>query len=140
MKLSLSVRVAEAPGSKEETIRSFDQIADLAAEIGYHAVCMRASQVGIQSPLREITDVRKKIRELNLAVTREWINRTCRRSRGRSRSASPCVPEKRIPPPRHRRNSHPKKTVGAGLRGYEFRHRWPRNSREDQRSSKQYRR
>ncbi len=69
MKLSLSVRVAEAPGSKEETIRSFDKIAELAAQIGYHAVCMRASQAGIQTPLQQITALRKKVCELNLAVS-----------------------------------------------------------------------
>ena len=69
MKLSLSVRVAEAPGSKEETIRSFDEIAELANKIGYHAVCMRASQTGIQTPLEQITDVRQKVRALNLAVS-----------------------------------------------------------------------
>ena len=69
MKLSLSVRVAEAPGSKEETIRSFDEITSLAAQIGYHAVCMRASQAGIQTPLQQIAACRQKTRELNLAVS-----------------------------------------------------------------------
>ncbi len=69
MKLSLSVRVAEAPGSKEKTIRSFDEIAALAARIGYHAVCMRASQAGIQTPLQQITAIRQRVRELNLAVS-----------------------------------------------------------------------
>ena len=69
MKLSLSVRVAEAPGSKEETIRSFDEIAVLADQLGYHAVCMRASQAGIQTPLQQITAIRQKTRQLNLAVS-----------------------------------------------------------------------
>ena len=69
MKLSLSVRVAEAPGSKEETIRSFDEIATLADQLGYSAVCMRASQAGIQTPLQQITAIRQKTRQLNLAVS-----------------------------------------------------------------------
>ena len=69
MKLSLSVRVAEAPGSKEDTIRSFDQIATLADQLGYHAVCMRASQAGTQTPLQEITAIRQRARQLNLAVS-----------------------------------------------------------------------
>jgi len=69
MKLSLSVRVAEAPYSKEESIRSFDQIADLACNIGYHAVCMRASQAGIQSPIQVVTSVRKAIEKRGLAVS-----------------------------------------------------------------------
>ena len=69
MKLSLSVRIAEAPGSKEETIRSFDQLAELANQIGYHAVCMRASQAGVQTPLEQITAIRKKVEALNLGVS-----------------------------------------------------------------------
>lgn len=69
MKLSLSVRIAEAPESKEETIRSFDEIAELANRVGYHAVCMRASQAGIQTPLEQITAIRKKVGELNLGVS-----------------------------------------------------------------------
>ena len=69
MKLSLSVRVAEAPGSKEEAIRSFDEIAALADQLGYNAVCMRASQAGIQTPLQQITAIRQKTRQLNLAVS-----------------------------------------------------------------------
>lgn len=69
MKLSLSVRVAEAPGSKEETIRSFDEVAELAAQIGYRAVCMRASQGGTQTPLQQITAIRQKARDCNLAVS-----------------------------------------------------------------------
>ena len=69
MKLSLSVRVAEAPGSKKETIRSFDEVSEIASQIGYQAVCMRASQVGIQTALQKITSVKKKVRELDLAVS-----------------------------------------------------------------------
>ena len=69
MKLSLSVRIAEAPGSKEETIRSFDEIAKLANQIGYHAVCMRASQAGVQTPLEQITAIRKQVETLNLGVS-----------------------------------------------------------------------
>ena len=69
MKLSFSVRVAEAPGSKEETIRSFDEIAALADQLGYNAVCMRASQAGIQTPLQQITTIRQKTRQLNLGVS-----------------------------------------------------------------------
>ena len=69
MKLSLSVRVAEAPGSKKKTIRSFGEVAEIAAQIGYQAVCMRASQAGIQTSLQQVTSVRKKVQELDLAVS-----------------------------------------------------------------------
>ena len=69
MKLSLSVRVAEAPKSKKDTIRSFDEVAEIASKIGYKAVCMRASQAGIQTALQQIISTRKKTRELGLAVS-----------------------------------------------------------------------
>ena len=69
MKLSLSVRVAEAPKSKKDTIRSFDEVAEIASKIGYKSVCMRASQAGIQTALQQIISARKKTRELGLAVS-----------------------------------------------------------------------
>ena len=69
MKLSLSVRVAEAPKSKKDTIRSFDEVAEIASKIGYKAVCMRASQAGIPTALQQIISARKKTRELGLAVS-----------------------------------------------------------------------
>ena len=51
MKLSLSVRVAET-ASKRDATHTFVQLTELAAGLGYEAVCMRASQVGIHSPFR----------------------------------------------------------------------------------------
>ena len=59
MKLSLSVRVAET-ASKRDATHTFAQLTELAAGLGYEAVCMRASQVGIHSPLEEITAARKQ--------------------------------------------------------------------------------
>jgi len=69
MRLSLSVRVAEAPGSKEKTLMSFDELAHLAKRIGYHALCMRASQAGIHTDPQIIADMRKTIDDLGLAVS-----------------------------------------------------------------------
>ena len=48
MQFSLSVRIAEGFLSKEEAILSLDEVAEIAHTAGYHAICMRASQVGIQ--------------------------------------------------------------------------------------------
>ena len=62
MKLSLSVRVAEAYHSKREASMSLEGLADLAVSEGYDALCMRASQLGIQTPLEE---VKQKSRELS---------------------------------------------------------------------------
>ena len=49
MKLSLSVRIAEGFLSKENPIMDLNSVAQLASEAGYDAICMRASQVGIDS-------------------------------------------------------------------------------------------
>lgn len=68
MKLSLSVRVAET-ASKKDATHTFAQLTELAAGLGYEAVCMRASQVGIHSPLEEITAARKQAAALNLKVS-----------------------------------------------------------------------
>ena len=68
MKLSLSVRVAET-ASKRDATHTFAQLTELAAGLGYEAVCMRASQVGIHSPLEQITAARKQAASLNLKVS-----------------------------------------------------------------------
>ena len=68
MKLSLSVRVAET-ASKKDATHTFAQLTELAAELGYEAVCMRASQVGIQSPLEQITAARKQAQSQNLHIS-----------------------------------------------------------------------
>jgi len=69
MRLSLSVRVAEAPGSKEETLMSFDEIAHMAKQIGYHGLCMRASQAGIYTDPETIKTMRKTLDDLGLKVS-----------------------------------------------------------------------
>ncbi|MEE2947856.1 MAG: sugar phosphate isomerase/epimerase [Verrucomicrobiota bacterium] len=49
MQLSLSVRIAEEFHSKEEASMPLGDLARLAKRCGYGALCMRASQVGVQS-------------------------------------------------------------------------------------------
>lgn len=49
MRLSLSVRIAEGFLSKEEATMNLPSVCRLAAEAGYDALCMRASQVGVHS-------------------------------------------------------------------------------------------
>ena len=69
MKLSLSVRVAEAPGSKEETVIRIEQLIGIAAQTGYDAVCMRASQIGIQTPVEDVTRTRQLLTRKSLHVS-----------------------------------------------------------------------
>ena len=54
MKLALSVRVAESFRDKHQAVMPLDALADLAAAEGYQGICMRASQLGVQTPLAEV--------------------------------------------------------------------------------------
>ncbi len=69
MKLSLSVRIAESFSSKTETTLTMDELIDLAGSIGYEAVCMRASQVGIHSPPELVDEIRSKVVAAGLKVS-----------------------------------------------------------------------
>ncbi len=59
MKLSLSTRVAEVPRQKEKALMGLDDMASLAKDAGYSALCMRASQVGVQHPLADAKAARE---------------------------------------------------------------------------------
>ncbi len=69
MILSLSCRIAEGFLSKEEATLTFSQLADLAKSAGYDAICMRASQIGIQTPPEEVQEARQILDERGLGVT-----------------------------------------------------------------------
>lgn len=69
MKLSLSVRIAEAPGSKEKTVMDLDSLIRVARQNGYQALCMRASQAGIHTPPEAVREMQRKIRAAGLAVS-----------------------------------------------------------------------
>ena len=69
MKLSLSVRVAEAFGSKEKSSMTIDQLIRLAERHGYEALCMRGSQAGVHSPPEKVREMSAKIRAAGLVVS-----------------------------------------------------------------------
>ena len=69
MKLSLSVRVAEKFRAKREANLSLEQLATLAVQHGYDALCMRASQVGTQSTPDEISAARALLDRHQLPVS-----------------------------------------------------------------------
>lgn len=69
MKLSLSTRVAEAPRQKEKSLMGLSDLAALAVDAGYSAICMRASQVGIQHSPTEINDAKQVVSALALPVS-----------------------------------------------------------------------
>ena len=69
MKLSLSARVAESFSNKREAALDINELIDLAQEIGYDALCMRASQVGTHSPTEKVTATSEAIRNAGLVVS-----------------------------------------------------------------------
>ena len=69
MKLSLSARVGEKFLDKRKAALTLTELADLAVAGGYHAVCMRASQIGIHTPHAEVTEKARLLRDRGLAVS-----------------------------------------------------------------------
>ena len=69
MKLALSVRVAEGFGDKRRATASLDDLARIATDNGYAALCMRASQLGTHSPADEIRRGRQILDAAGLAVS-----------------------------------------------------------------------
>ncbi|MCA9192276.1 MAG: sugar phosphate isomerase/epimerase [Planctomycetales bacterium] len=69
MPLSLSCRIAESFLNKEVANLSLEQLADLAVEAGFEAICMRASQIGIQSPPAAVQNAKRILDQRELAVT-----------------------------------------------------------------------
>jgi sugar phosphate isomerase/epimerase len=69
MELSLSARVAEAPRRKDLALLPLPEIARLAKDAGYRAICMRASQVGVQSSPGELAEARRLLDSFGLRVS-----------------------------------------------------------------------
>ena len=69
MKLSVSTRIAEGFLSKEEATLTLEQLSILAAESGYDAICMRASQVGIHSGSSKVAEARTVLDAHDLQVS-----------------------------------------------------------------------
>jgi sugar phosphate isomerase/epimerase len=69
MKLSLSVRVAEAFDDKTKTTMPFEEIVKIATSDGYPALCMRASVAGIHSPPEAVRAIARQIRQAGLVVS-----------------------------------------------------------------------
>lgn len=68
MKLSLSVRVAEA-ACKTKLNVPYSELVALARELGYHAICMRASAGGIQTPIAELEAMRAETEKAGLVIS-----------------------------------------------------------------------
>lgn len=68
MNLSLSVRIAEA-ACKTKLNVPFRDLVQLAAELGYKAICMRASAGGIGTPREELLRMRSEVERAGLRVS-----------------------------------------------------------------------
>jgi sugar phosphate isomerase/epimerase len=69
MKLSLSVRIAEEFQSKERARLRLEELAALARDAGYDALCLRASQVGVRSSVQAQRQAAAQIQACGLLVT-----------------------------------------------------------------------
>ncbi|MBI3942932.1 MAG: sugar phosphate isomerase/epimerase [Chloroflexi bacterium] len=69
MKLSLSGRIAEDASVKDRNLLSFAQLAEMAAGIGYQAVCIRPSQVTVSTSNGEIRRMRDILEETGLEAS-----------------------------------------------------------------------
>lgn len=68
MKLSLSVRIAEA-ACKTKLNVGLEKIIQLAVANGYEAICMRASAGGVQTPIDDLVRMRQQVEEAGLVVS-----------------------------------------------------------------------
>lgn len=68
MKLSLSVRIAEASCKTKLNVPLRDLV-QLAVDNGYRAICMRASAGGVQTPRDELETMRRLIDDAGLTVS-----------------------------------------------------------------------
>jgi sugar phosphate isomerase/epimerase len=69
MKLSLSVRVAESATRKDRAAIPIEQLAPRARDLGYQALCMRASVVSVSSPPERVAEVKGLLDRLGLGVS-----------------------------------------------------------------------
>ena len=69
MRLSLSVRVSESFGNKREVSIPFGDLAAIAQESGYQALCMRPSVLGIQHGPERVREIRAILEGHGLEVS-----------------------------------------------------------------------
>ena len=68
-RLSITARIAEAPGSNQKSILGFEDLVQLAKRAGYGALDMRASQAGIQTPPDRLRQMRAALDSAGIKVS-----------------------------------------------------------------------
>jgi sugar phosphate isomerase/epimerase len=66
---SLSTRMAEVPGRKDQALLSLETFAQLARQLGYQALSMRASQLSIDTPRARVAEAKSALDALGLRVS-----------------------------------------------------------------------
>ena len=69
MKLSVSARIVEKFRDKRQADLGLVELADLAASAGYSALCMRASQLGTQTPIDQVHEQYQLLVQRGLEVS-----------------------------------------------------------------------
>lgn len=69
MKLSLSARVAESFSNKRKIEIQLPELAQIARDAGYRAICMRAAVVGAADPKEKAVEVREELDRVGLHVS-----------------------------------------------------------------------
>lgn len=69
MRLSLSVRVAESFSNKREVRIPLAQLAHIAKQAGYDALCLRASMIGVHDTAEKVAAVREILKSEELDVS-----------------------------------------------------------------------
>jgi sugar phosphate isomerase/epimerase len=69
MKLSLSGRIAEPEHIKDQSAVSFEELARLAGEIGYQALCIRPAQIPAWSADEDVRPMRQTLDQHGLAAS-----------------------------------------------------------------------
>src|SRR4051812_10175070 len=68
MRLSLSVRIVEAP-CKTKLFVPFEELVAIARDTGYRAVCLRASAGGVETPRSRLVEMRRCVEDAGLFVS-----------------------------------------------------------------------
>src|SRR5580692_7333791 len=68
MKLSLSVRIVEAP-CKTKLFVPFEELVAIAKETGYQAVCLRASAGGVNPSKTRLAEMRRCVENAGLFIS-----------------------------------------------------------------------
>jgi sugar phosphate isomerase/epimerase len=66
---SLSTRMAEVPGRKDQALLPLEDFARLARDLGYQALSMRASQLSVETPLDRVREAKAALDALGLRVS-----------------------------------------------------------------------